>query len=232
MSFYNYGLNLLMVISVAGSLFAQNTIIKADSGSVPVDTLKSVGSSSCKSQLTISSEPVGATVILDDSLNGKCPITFTGVDTGNHQVQLRMKGYYLKKASFRIDSCENKNLQFTLLQPGGIYIKSNPDSANVFIDEKSLGKSPCSYLKVKPGDYKLNLVKKNYKTVVRTLTIRSGVIDTLIVPLSLTKEYQDSVKSSTDRVKSKNRWANRIVFASFAVFSLVILLIESIGNKE
>jgi hypothetical protein len=165
-------------------------------------------------------------------LNSKCPATFSGVDTGNHQIQLRMKGYYLKKASFRIDSCETKNLDFTLLQPGGVYIKSDPDSVNVFIDEKSLGKTPCSYLKMKPGDYKLNLVKKNYKTVVHTLTIRSGVIDTVIIPLSYTSEYQDSVKSSAERVKSKNRWANRIVFGSFAVFSLVILLIETLGNKE
>ena len=76
--------------------------------------------------MKISSEPAGAVAILDDTLSGKCPITFTDVDTGEHLIQLKMKGYYLKKAAFRIDSCENKNLQFTLLQPGGVFIKAVP----------------------------------------------------------------------------------------------------------
>lgn len=232
MTFHNFCLNALVVISVAGSLFAQNnTGFKADSGIARVDTLKSAAGSVCKSQLIISCDPAGALVVLDDSINGKCPVTFSGVDTGNHQIQLKMKGYYLKKVSLRIDSCENRHLQFTLLQPGGLYIKSNPDSAQVFIEDRNSGKTPLSYLKVKPGDYKLKIIKKNYNSVEQSFTIRSGTVDTLLIPLSYTKAYQDSVKSDADRVKLKHRWINRIVFGSFAVFGLVILLMEASANK-
>ena len=86
-------------------------------------------------------------------------------------------------------------------------------------------------MKVKPGDYKLRIEKKNYNPIERSLTIRSGFTDTLIIPLSFTSAYQDSIKSAVDKTTLKSRWTNRIVFASFAVFSLVILLVESFGKS-
>lgn len=59
-----------------------------------------------------------------------------------------------------------------------VEVKSNPDGAEITVDDKYMGSTP-STLKLAAGDHKIKLEKDGFKTWERTLTVSSGASATV-----------------------------------------------------
>lgn len=59
-----------------------------------------------------------------------------------------------------------------------VEVKSNPDGADITVDEKYMGSTP-STLKLAAGDHKVKLEKPGFKSWERTLTVSAGASATV-----------------------------------------------------
>lgn len=226
----------LLLFAFSGIMFLVNSAAAgvSDTGTVSHSdsTARSSIDSLMKARLTIKTEPSGAVIILDDSLQGISPVTFASIDTGMHRLQLKKKGFYLKKAEVRVDSYGDKEFLFTLLQPGGLVIKSDPSGATVSVNGISVGITPFSYTKVKPGDYSISVMKEHFNTVEKVCTVKSGMLDSVDIVLHSVTADQDSVHHvEAARRNLRSKLTTGIISISFSIFALAIFFMETLGHK-
>ncbi len=195
------------------------------------DSLKAENSleiETVKSTLLISTEPSEAIVLLNDSVRGVTPITISEVDTGVYIITLKKKGCYLKKVELRIDSAQKSELHFVLQQPSRLHIITEPAGASLYLNQKSVGKSPFSNKQLKPGEYLIGAEMENYQSIKQTHILESNVSDTAKLTMKHTTAYLDSVSTSEIKEKKRQKMFNRIfIGGAFALFGLVLLIIEA-----
>jgi len=214
----------LVTATEADSINTADTLYSNDS----LSTEKSSGIETGKSTLIISSEPSEAIVLLNDSVRGVTPLTISEVDTGVHIITLKKKGCYLKKVELRIDSVQKKELHFVLQQPSSLHIITEPAGATLYLNEKSVGKSPYSNKQLKPGDYLIGAEMENYQSVKQTHNLESNVSDSVKITLQHTAAYLDSIRASEIQEKKRQKLFNRFfIGGAFALFGLVLLIIEA-----
>ncbi len=205
-------------------------ILKVDTLLSP-DSLKTElhsGSMSEKSTLIISTEPSEAIVLLNDSVQGVSPVIISGVDTGVHIITLKKKGCYLKKVELRIDSIQKKELHFVLQQPSRIHVITEPSGATVYLNQKSVGKSPFSINQLKPGDYVISVDMENYESIKQNHLLESNVSDTIRFTLKHSAAYLDSIRvSEIHAQKHHKRFTGILTGVAFALFGLILLIIEA-----
>jgi hypothetical protein len=181
-----------------------------------------------KITLSVKTEPVGAAVILDDSVRGLSPIYINDVDTGTHLIALKKKGFYLKKEQFHVGISDTLELNYVMLQPAHIVISTEPAAAQLFLNKKPVGLSPYNNLTVKPGEYVVSAEMQNFETLEQTFVVKSGASDTLHLSLKHSKTYVDSVNNAQILMKRKQkRFSAGLVAGVFGAFCLVLLVMES-----
>jgi len=214
----------LVTASEADSVGTADTLYSNDS----LNTEKGSDTEIAKSTLMISTEPSEVIVLLNDSVRGVTPLTISEVDTGIHIITLKKKGYYLKKVELRIDSVQKKELHFVLQQPSSLHIITEPAGATLYLNEKSVGKSPYSGKQLKPGEYLIGTEMENYQSMKQNHTLGSNVSDTVRLTLQHTAAYLDSIKAAEIKEKKRQKLFNRIfIGGAFALFGLVLLIIET-----
>jgi hypothetical protein len=214
----------LVAATGADSIETADTLYSNDS----LNTEKSSETETAKSTLIISTEPSEAIVLFNDSVRGVTPLTISDVDTGVHTITLRKKGCYQKKVELRIDSVQKKELHFVLQQPSSLCIITEPAGATLYLNQKSVGKSPYSGNQLKPGEYRIGAEMEHYQSVEQTHSLESNVSDTIKLTLNHTTAYLDSVKASEIKEKKRQKLFNRIfIGGAFALFGLVLLIIEA-----
>lgn len=116
--------------------------------------------------LAITTDPPGATVLVDDKELGKTP--FLGVvPTGEHTVLLKLQGRRTAQAQILMPEDRDLDLRFSLEEEKekrvpAIAISSDPSGAAIFIDDKELP-SKTPYLGViPPGPHKIKLTYAKY----------------------------------------------------------------------
>lgn len=180
----------------------------------------------------IVTDPDSVAVLLDDSLKGASPCTLSGVVPGPHLLTLKKKGYYLKKAEITADSATPQEFTFSLLKPAFLSVISAPAGAAVSIDGQSAGTTPYANDKVKPGDHVIKLERKQYSSVEKTLSIKSGGADTLHVQLEHTVAYNDSIAAAQQATaklhKDRNTFA--VVSGIFCLCAIALIIFEA-GNQ-
>jgi hypothetical protein len=209
------------VASAKNALWPDSARIRPDS-SAERDSARLVRS------LTVTTDPAGALVFLDDSLKGESPCTINGILPGGHILTMKKKGYYLKKAEIAADSTLPQELAFALLQPGLLKVLSNPSGAEVFIDGKKDGSTPYENDKMKPGDHAVRITLKQFVSLDRTIKTGSGTHDTLQVVLLHTAAYSDSVAAASRAAEKarKNHDALGIVSGIFVLCALILVVVE------
>lgn len=205
-------------IETADSLYSNDSL----------NTEKSSEIETVKSTLIISTEPSEAIVLFNDSVQGVTPLTIYEVDTGVHIIALKKKGCYLKKVELRIDSAHLRELHFVLQQPSRLHIITEPADAALYLNQKSVGKSPYSNKLLKPGEYLIGAEKQNYQSIKQTHNLESNVSDTVKLTLKYTTAYLDSIRASEIKEKKRQKLFNRVfIGGAFALFGLVLLIIEA-----
>lgn len=107
--------------------------------------------------ITVSSDPIGATVYINGSRVGKTPVTLE-LDPGFYKIRLEYEGYEIAD-SFSIEPGETLPLNYVF--NGTLKVTSTPSEAEAYLGEDYLGLTPIQ-VNVKPGTYLLLLKYRGY----------------------------------------------------------------------
>ncbi|MDO5576679.1 MAG: PEGA domain-containing protein, partial [Fibrobacter sp.] len=149
---------------------------------------------------------------------------------GKHSLVLKKKGCYMRKISLQIDSSASFN--FTLNRPGSVCFTSEPQGAQIFVNDKAAKKTPFVDSIVKPGDYTIRAELDGYGVSERKITVSSGADDTLKFVFEPVSE-PDTAKAVQKEIdpKKQKRVRTIVVAGIFALFGVFLILMESLGEK-
>jgi len=126
--------------------------------------------------LYITSSPSGASVNIDGSYRGNTPLYISPVSTGYHSVGISYEGYENYYTDVYVSPGAEAGVSGVLTKIkdqkfGALEIKSTPEGATVYIDDKKAGKTPYKKEKISFGEHKVKLLKEGYKAVIEIVTI-------------------------------------------------------------
>jgi serine/threonine protein kinase len=134
--------------------------------------------------LSISSDPLGAQVLVDGGPRGLTPLTLT-LEAGSHSVELRGAG---QPRTLPITIAAGAQLSQYVELPkavaavGQLQIRTDPPGAQVTVDSTPRGTSPVLVDALAPGDHEVVLANE-LATVKQTVAIEAGITASLVVPL-------------------------------------------------
>jgi hypothetical protein len=193
----------MAIMAVPASLFALCGLVDKCMG-------PSVGE-----KLTIASAPSGATVKIDGDPKGTTPLTLTGLDVEEGQVQslaFNLEGYepLIEKITW---SQAEQTVAVTLkpsVKKRVITVKTIPDDASVYIDGKPRGETPLSFEMELADAEEFNLLvqSKGYDDLTKRIVVPSDTLMTLEYNL---KRDTHEVIPELDEVllEYEKKWKNR-----------------------
>jgi TonB family protein len=132
-------------------------------------------------QLSVTSEPAGATVLIGDENKGVTPLQLADLPVGKYSIQVKLQGYEDFKQDVELTNEQSKfDLPVTLkaIDPsqlkGIVRIVSVPDGADVYLNGKVLGKTPFRWKNAPPGDQTLVFKKDGYQERSLTVPVMGG----------------------------------------------------------
>lgn len=162
---YNYRLSLPLYNTDTGSF----SLSQGETVNLPkVELVPRFGT------LSISSDPAGADVILNNSNRGQTPIEGLRLDSGEYNLEIRQSLYHPYSESFLLADGENKDIDIRL-EPafGELVIDSSPEQgAKVFIDDREVGVTPYRNQRLSSGRYVVRLEKDLYSPSTRQIEVR------------------------------------------------------------
>lgn len=182
--------------------------------------------------LRIITEPDSAIIIFDSIPRGKSPFVIDNITPGQHEIIIRKKGYYIKKAMVNVAAGSDNTVTFELLKPLSLTVISEPAEAVVYVDTKKMGTTPFTDKTMKPGTYTIRVAKEGYGEFSQMIAVGEAENDTLevtLVPGITTQKSVTQKKSDTDKNESRvSKILDRVALGIFVGFSLTILLVELI----
>ena len=133
---------------------------------------------------TITSEPAGATAVLDGDPSTSCKTPCVlKVMPGRHTVTINEQGYQQERREISIiDSPVDVPLVTLRAQGGTLMLSSVPDGAAIFLNGEPTSKSTPARFNLKPGTYTV-LIEKNGIQKSKTIEIHDGVTEFQRIPL-------------------------------------------------
>ncbi|MCI0611991.1 TonB family protein [bacterium] len=127
-------------------------------------------------QVSVTSEPAGATVWVGDEKKGVTPLQLADLPIGKYSIQVKLPGYEDFKQDVELtkeQSTLDLPVTLKLVDPtqlkGSVRIVSVPDGADVILDGKVLGKTPFKWQRAPVGDQILVFKKEGYED--RSVTV-------------------------------------------------------------
>jgi hypothetical protein len=117
---------------------------------------------------------------------------------GTHRISFQAEGFISTQERFFFKAKEVRGIQINIIpnvrgrdrNQSIIVIRSEPDSAEVFIDQELYGSTP--YLgKLIPGRYQIEIKKESYSTYRETVVLRQGETLPVNIKLNLEKPIVD-----------------------------------------
>ncbi|NQT87034.1 PEGA domain-containing protein [bacterium] len=117
-----------------------------------------------KGTISIESDPPGATVFIDNEMEGVTPLTDVKLSTGKHDLRLERKDYLDHAASIVVASGKGEPLHIALRPEAmtSVLITSKPEGAAVFIEGEYRGKTPLEIRDLAPGPHSLRVSSENF----------------------------------------------------------------------
>ena len=125
--------------------------------------------------LSVESTPDGATVMVDGKKFGTTPLT-NALIIGTHQVTISKLGYKDDVREIVVKENETIALVSNLeldIRPAVLNIDGSPKAANVYINDKHVGKTPLKHL-TDAGEYHLKVSKSGYFAHTSDIVVASG----------------------------------------------------------
>lgn len=141
-------------------------------------------------QLRVTSQPVGALVVLDNQVQDVTPLTLQRIDPGQHLLEVRKDGYQPIHRTVSLFEGEKTTEEFKLEQLSGlVLIHTAPPGAEVDIDGAYRGKTPLLLTDLAMGDHAVVLRTEGFQP--RQMALK--IIDRVPIKLS-TDLTSDSAK--------------------------------------
>lgn len=125
-----------------------------------------------QTRVTITSQPSGASVIIDGRDRGTTPVTLFDLAPGRHHLRYRLAGYEEKDRFF--DPAEGPIVEKNVVleeEKGLLLLKTEPSGCDVQIDGVSVGVTPCLVTHLAARNvYAVRLRKAGYQT--QTISVR------------------------------------------------------------
>jgi len=134
--------------------------------------------------ITVSSVPSGATILIDGISTGTTtPTTIRGVTSGSHYILLQLTGYQDYSQNVIVNDNATSTVSITLIATatttaqvtnGSIQVESNPSNAAVFLNTEYQGKTPLTLYNITHGTYRVLVQKIGYQDWSDRISITSG----------------------------------------------------------
>ncbi len=129
--------------------------------------IKNKGKHIEEGDVIINSEPQGAYVVVDHRYVDRTPFVASELPQGNHSVFLYLPNHCPVQDYFFKRRGEKKTLTYTLPEPipgkNSIKVSCLPESAEVYIDGRLEGYTPCIIRDVEDGTHSVNIYKDGYE---------------------------------------------------------------------
>jgi len=146
-------------------------------------TLEPISTTAKKGSLEVSSTPDKAKVYINDQYKGDTPLKLD-LDIGTYNLKITKSGYQDYTDKITIE--ENKTLKLspklsstssttpTIEKVGYLSIDTNPQEADVYINDKNIGKTPIKSYELNEGTYTLRIMKEGYNEYSTKVNIKNG----------------------------------------------------------
>ncbi len=133
--------------------------------------------------LEVTSTPDKAKVYINNDYKGDTPLTLK-LNIGTYNLKITKSGYQDYTDTIKIE--ENKILKIspklsklsttppTTKKIGYLSVNSNPPYADVYIDDKSIGKTPIKSYELNEGSYTIRIMKDGYNEFTKKIDITNG----------------------------------------------------------
>ena len=125
-------------------------------------------------RMIIKTIPEGARVFINGQLSGVSPFS-ASLEAGIHKVRVEREGFNPLEQNVTVKSGKTGTLTLRLdTRPGALKIASDPQGAEVFIDDKKMGVTPFVMEAIHPGNYQIRLVHQGYDDLLRVVSVAPG----------------------------------------------------------
>ena len=145
----------------------------------------------------IQTKPEGAAIELSGKYLGISPIETT-IPTGEKlNLLIQHPEAEIYQSSIEVGKGEDVHLFDIplIFKPSYFSVESNPQGAEVYLNNKSMGKTPISLIQGKVGD-KLKIIKKGYLDHTDTLRLKGGERRQLAITLMMESNFKNSINDS------------------------------------
>ncbi len=133
--------------------------------------------------ISVTSNPSGATAMLDGGSSQTTPCTFTGVSPGSHTVYVSKSGYTSVSRTVTVSGGSTTQVSVTLNkvapETGTIYVVSTPQGANAYVDGVYYGITPALATGLSPGNHQVRISLSGFQDWVGTAYVSSGQTTTV-----------------------------------------------------
>jgi len=126
--------------------------------------------------LSVTSEPAGARVLVDDVFVGYTPLRY-GTSSGEHVVRIELEGYDDFQSTVNVVGGETRTVQATLSsqqQLGQAAFESNPSGAQVYVDGQLIGTTPTDTVSLAEGTHQARFVLPGYDDTYLDFSVTAG----------------------------------------------------------
>ena len=159
--------------------------------------------------LSVTSNPPGAVIFIDNVIKGRTPLTLTDTVIGAHRITITMDGYEEYTRNIIVEAATPLTIAAVLtrgtpqptIQPppnGSIAITSIPFGAEVSIDGRPRGITPAIFPEILPGNHQVTLSFKGYDDWSHIVSVGSGQVAAINAGLVAATETTGSLAVITD----------------------------------
>ena len=148
--------------------------------------------------LSILSEPIGATVYLDDFPKGQTPLDVNELPVKDYMIRLELKDYQMLEGRITVQYAENTTQKYTLVPlPGKLNLFTSPGGATILVGGKKYtsNSSGIATIGLTVGNYKITVNKDGYESMAKTVSVKANDRSTLDINL---KRLPAGVSSNRD----------------------------------
>lgn len=126
-------------------------------------------------RVDFSSEPAGATVLINGSSRGVTPVQVDQIPSGEVELVLSLEGYEPYREKLVLKAGESVRVDARLVsQPGALSLVAQPDAARIYVNNEFRGETPLDLTGLAPGEYRVRAERRGFETDVRTVRVRAG----------------------------------------------------------
>ena len=126
---------------------------------------------------SVTTEPAGAKVFLNDKFIGTAPIKEEKLLSGNYTISAYLQDYYPQEIAMTLKRYDKLSIPINLDPAfGKLIIKSAPSyDATVYINDETVGTTPYTNAKFPSGTYLISVEKENWFGGEKEVTVSDGI---------------------------------------------------------